>query len=377
MTQLKIFQVISADLWAGAENQCYQLCAQLHQRNIKVYPVLFNEGELKSKLEALGITVQVWDESKEPYSTMLKRAVDYIKKHQPSVIHTHGPKEAFIFGTAKILMRSPVKIIKTIHGSQEHQIPFLAIRKQLIKKIKQWVDNHAANHFVAVSPELELALLKKHKPEKVSKIINAIDCRNLIKTDNSSARKNTPNNTLRLGMFARLVNVKRHDLAIDALALLNNSAIDNSEEIELHIYGDGPRLPALIELCKSLQISEQIIFHGFITNSTEAMQTIDAMIMPSDHEGTPMALLESMALGIPVIGHNVGGIKDVLSITNFGVQVEQHDAQGYANGILELINRLPAFRSNRESALQKFQRHYDINTMCTLHIDLYKKLSNN
>ena len=126
--------------------------------------------------------------------------------------------------------------------------------------------------------------------------------------------------------------------------------MENHPELSIsyHIYGDGPLREQLEILCKELGISHLVHFEGQCHEIATELASLDALMMTSDHEGTPMVLLEALALGVPVIAHSTGGIAEVLDHGTCGSLVEDHSPSGYASKLVHII-----INSNRHSAHEK------------------------
>jgi glycosyltransferase involved in cell wall biosynthesis len=78
------------------------------------------------------------------------------------------------------------------------------------------------------------------------------------------------------------------------------------------IVGEGSVRSDLEDAARALGIAHAVRFAGFRSNVFDIVNALDVFVMPSIHEGVPMALLEAMALGTPVVASAVGGIPEVL-----------------------------------------------------------------
>jgi glycosyltransferase involved in cell wall biosynthesis len=136
--------------------------------------------------------------------------------------------------------------------------------------------------------------------EKLMVIPNAVDA-----ADVAEAPKPLIGGRLRVGFLGRLDPVKRLELLIDAVAELPDA--------ELHVHGDGPERRRL----EARAAGQRVIFHGF-TDRAAALANIDVLALTSRWEGMPMVLVEAMAAGVPVVGVDVPGVRDVI----------RHDANG-------------------------------------------------
>jgi L-malate glycosyltransferase len=90
--------------------------------------------------------------------------------------------------------------------------------------------------------------------------------------------------------------------------------------------------------------------------------SLDAIIMCSDHEGTPMTALEALALGTPLIAHDVGGLREILKDSDG--RVKNHQPQEYAKFVTRIIEHrlkpeklLPEFSAitNMKSTLSSYR----------------------
>ncbi len=145
--------------------------------------------------------------------------------------------------------------------------------------------------------------------EKILVIPNAIDVDsfNLVKIPNPTSKS-------RVGFIGRLDPIKRvPDLLVAAVTLQN--------EIELHIYGDGPERRSIETAIARLKLTN-VILHGPIPRPHEALRNLDLLVLPSEAEGFGLVLIEAMAARfVPVIGTNVPGIWDIVANEQTGLLV--------------------------------------------------------
>ena len=104
----------------------------------------------------------------------------------------------------------------------------------------------------------------------------------------------------------------------------------------LVLLGDGPMRQDLEELVEELDLGEHVYFAGLRENPFPALNASQGFILPSNHEGQPMVLLESMIVGTPIVATDIPGSRQVLS-ENLDCIVE-NSVEGVANGIRRLLN---------------------------------------
>lgn len=135
---------------------------------------------------------------------------------------------------------------------------------------------------------------------------------------------------LRLLFVGRLTSQKRPERLIKALAQVASS-------VNLELVGDGEDRENLKEMAQGLGL-KNICFRGRLEGSEllEAYRQADVFVLPSDKEGMPLVLLEAMAAGLPIIGSDVIGIRELVS--GVGLLVKDPSAAGFAMAIDSLAN---------------------------------------
>jgi glycosyltransferase involved in cell wall biosynthesis len=81
----------------------------------------------------------------------------------------------------------------------------------------------------------------------------------------------------------------------------------------LHIFGEGRDRSNIEAEITRLNLSNRVTLHGSIAKPQAALEQIDLLVLPSEAEGFGLVLIEAMAAGIPVVGTDVMGIRDVVT----------------------------------------------------------------
>lgn len=340
---ITVTHIISGDLWAGAEVQVYNLCKALNKSsNVAATAVVFNPGILHDRLLELGLPVTLADESSTGPLHIARIIANHCRSQGTNIVHTHGFKENVLGILGKELARIPYSV-RTVHGNPETVFSVRKPHKWAISQLDIWLGRLRQQATIAVSTQLETSL-KKVFPGKVRKIYNFIDLEEIQET--RSPRQPAIPRQLTLGLVGRLVPVKRADIFIRTIHLLNIQGYTCKGVI----IGSGFLEKDLKQLVKNLGISELINFRGFITPAVREISKLDALIMPSDHEGLPMTVIEAAALGVPVIAHNVGGIPEVIQGWQYGYAVDDHSPEGYSQAIISALEILAKPEERFDSA---------------------------
>lgn len=168
-----------------------------------------------------------------------------------------------------------------------------------------------------------------------------------------------------LGVVSRLSVEKGVDRAIQVIAKLPG--------VKLDIVGDGPERANLEQLTEQLNLRDRVTFHGWQTKTRKFFQSFDAVLLPSHTEGLPNVLLEAMALGIPVIATDVGGVRDLLDNGKAGLLLPENEARWPLYVALAL--RVDKARQMTRAARQRIEHEYTFVKRMERIASVYESLS--
>lgn len=365
---LRVCHLISGDLWAGAEVQAATLMAELACRaDLRVRAILFNRGELGRRLERDGIPVTVLPESEIGLPGLVWRSRRVLSRERIELVHAHGHKEHLVGGLAARLAGVGA-IVRTHHG------------KGMLNRggVHRWVEAAGArwwtDRMIAVSAELGEFLPERLPcPGKIRVIRNGIAA-GITEAGPAapSARADLgiPADAPVVGTVGRLVAVKGHDLFLQAAARVSA----RRPETAFVIVGEGPMLAELQELAARLSVG-RLHWTGFRTDTLDLMRSFDVFVLPSRHEGTPMALLEAMGLGRAVAATAVGGVPEVITDGIDGRLAPAADVEALAAVILELLENPDARRRLGEAARRTVRCRFSLELSAEQTAVLYRELA--
>jgi glycosyltransferase involved in cell wall biosynthesis len=141
------------------------------------------------------------------------------------------------------------------------------------------------------------------------------------------------NDVVTIGTAGRLAPSKDISTLLLAAALL----VKNIGNIHFTIIGDGPEKSELIQLTCRYNLIQSVNFAGWQEPLLPALQGLDIFVSSSIIEGCPMAVLEAMACGLPVVATRVGGVPEVVVDGQTGILVPPKDPQSLADAISTLL----------------------------------------
>ncbi len=178
------------------------------------------------------------------------------------------------------------------------------------------------------------------------------------------------NHPARLVMVAGLRNFKGHTHLFDALRLLEL----RGRKVILDVVGDGP-LRAELEA----EADDNVVFHGAldIDRVFDIIASADMAVMPSvvmpdgRRDGIPVALIEAMALGVPVISTRVSGIPELVEHEVTGLLVEQRDPEQLADAIERLLDDAALRRSLGRRGRERVEQDFDLAATANRMVDCF------
>lgn len=267
-----------------------------------------------------------------------------IRRVRPHIVHTHTAKAGALGRLAAWLARVPVRV-HTFHGHTFHGYfsprktrVFLAIERFLARR------THA---IVAVSRRVrdDLLALGVGTPARLVHVPLGLELARFATPSPHAgalrAELGLDARTPLVGIVARLVPIKRIDLflaaACDVLAV--------HPAARFAIAGDGESRAALEARARELGVADRVAFLGFRSPVEHVLSDLDLVVLCSDNEGLPVALLEALASGRPVVSTDAGGARDL--VAGYGAAgriVPTGDGAALARAIADALSNLEAAR---------------------------------
>jgi glycosyltransferase involved in cell wall biosynthesis len=118
----------------------------------------------------------------------------------------------------------------------------------------------------------------------------------------------------------------------------------------LVLVGDGPERSRLMSLCERFKLGEDVMLVGHQDDVSPYYSVADLFVLPSHIEGSPMALLEAMAAGVPVIATDAGGVSELASHEMDALLVRKHDIAALSGAISRMLENADLRERLRSSA---------------------------
>ena len=327
--------------FGGSERVVLTLIKNINSDLFEVVPVIFTRTKLLDtaffhELNKAGSKYHTIFADKQrikyinPVTNIIK-AYRVVRKGGFDLIHTHGYRCDFIGIVLAKLTGLP--IVSTCHGfiSNDANLRFY-------NKLDLFMLKHA-NRVMAVSEGIKQDLiLSGVRESRISLVQNAVE-RNengtffAVRRRDKRQQLNIDGNEFVVGYVGRLSEEKGIKYLLQAHLSLAKAGLP----VKMVLIGDGPQKGELEKLVDGSGIKNSVRFAGFQPQIETWFPAMDVFVLPSLTEGTPMALLEAMNEGIPVIASAVGGVPQVLDPGRNGLLVPPGNSEQIAEAIRDLF----------------------------------------
>jgi glycosyltransferase involved in cell wall biosynthesis len=280
---------------------------------------------------------------------------------RPDVVHTHTAKAGAVgrlagllyrFVTPSMLLLRPrrCRFVHTYHGHIFRHY-YGAMKTRIVLFIERLLARINTDRLIVLG-EQQLHEIRDTfaigRPEQYAIVPLGLDFSVLHgKTDTRAALRASwgigATETV-VGIVGRLAAIKNHDLLLRVAARTKNG-------VRFVMFGDGGERDRLAHRAAELGIEDRVVFAG-TREADEIYASLDVAALTSRNEGTPLAIIEAMAAGKPVISTAVGGVVDLLGaveqrlagngsffeIRERGITATSDDADGFAAGLDHLLH---------------------------------------
>lgn len=308
----------------------------------------------------------------QPYESVLaSKIVDVAIYEKLDVLHVHYaiPHASVAYMAQQILKSKKIYLpyVTTLHGTD---ITLVGRDPSFEPVIRFSLNN--SNAITSVSESLKKDTLSTFKIDnKVEVIPNFINIEDYTHArPDCSRKKYAPNDEKILVHVSNFRKVKRVE---DVLYVFDK--VRKKIPCKLILVGDGPERPEIEKLCRELDTCNDIINLGKINDPTEVLSICDLFILPSETESFGLSALEAMAMRVPVISTNSGGLPEVNIHGKTGYLSNVGDVEDMAKNAINLLSDEKLLEEFRKNAFEHACL-FDINLVLPLYEKLYQRLIN-
>ncbi|MBX9782890.1 MAG: N-acetyl-alpha-D-glucosaminyl L-malate synthase BshA [Chitinophagaceae bacterium] len=307
-----------------------------------------------------------------PYETTLASTmVDVVLNNDLDILHVHYaiPHASAAYMAKQILKKKgkDIPVITTLHGTD---ITLVGKDKTFEPVVTFSINESDA--ITAVSENLKKETYKNFDVEKEIEVIyNFVDAERFSKKPLDAFKKVlAPNGEKIIAHASNFRKVKRVN---DIIKIFHE--INKTIPSKLLMVGDGPDRPDAEELCRELNIYDEVRFLGKQQEMEEILAISDLFVLTSEYESFGLSALEAMAAGVPVLSTNAGGLPEINIHGSTGYMANVGDVKELSRMGIDLLKneeQLASFKKNAKEHAATFSIHHIV----PLYEELYKRFVN-
>lgn len=367
----RVLYTIDSFAVGGAQRQLLELVRHLDKERYRVAVCpLWDIPDLDALYCQTGVEIVRIHKRFSADASVAFRLAQWIRRFQPHVVHTWLFTGSLWGRLAALLARSPVVIAseRSVRPAGYDSLPVRFFSKALIG----CTDAITANSQVGID-----ALHKQgYAAGKTRLIFNGVDTHRFSPSIAARARLaerqklGLPADAVVIGMVARLSYPKDQPALLRALARL----LHRGENIYGLIVGSGPARDSLLALANELGIAGRVVFAGQQKDVAPFLSTMDVFVLSSFWEGMPNAVLEAMAMGLPVVATDVAGTAEAVLENDTGFLVSPGDVDALVEKLSYLMHDTDVRTRMGGAARQRAEQVFSLEQMVIQTTALYDEL---
>lgn len=338
IVHLQLFTILS-----GVQRVTLDEFKFMHVNN-DVWLICKERGPLTIEAEKLGVNVILLDSLCRDINPLkdlvsLYELVRTFRSNKFDVVHSHSSKTGVLGRIAAKISNVPC-IVHTVHGFSFPAAKSVLQRK--IFKIMEWIGARCSHKVICLHNDdaricrEELGLSDK----SIEVMANGIDLQKFhplaAEADRHALRRNSefPTDRKLILMVGRLWEQKNPECLVEAYCQLWESGDPGAD---LVLVGDGALKETLEARIKLAGLEPHVHFLGWRTDTPELLRLSDVFVLPSRWEGMPLAILEAMGCGLPVVVSDIPGNRHLVRHAENGLLFPVESAGSLASALVELL----------------------------------------
>jgi glycosyltransferase involved in cell wall biosynthesis len=363
LTGLRVALLIESDGPGGAERVVLQLATALQAGGARSVAFMqHGEGWLARELEASGVATEYVPRERRVSFGCARSLQAGFRRHRITLVHSHEFAMAVYGGWAA--WRAGLPHVITMHGSRYYAA---RLRRRLALRAAVALSGRMVAVSTSVARQLSRDLCIP--PSHIATIPNGVPHVPSAPTSLRDELGLGPDDRLVVSV-GNLYPVKGHRHLIDALSLV----APRQPALHVAISGRGDLADPLRAQAGGRLVADRVHLLGFRADIAGILAAADVFVLPSLSEGLPLALLEAMFAGCPIVASNVGEVSVALAHGEAGVLVEAGNPAALAAAIDGLLRDPARARELGLRAARRAAAEYDVAQMVRRYVAVYEEL---
>lgn len=342
----------------GMERYVANLLHCLDPLEFRVSQLVPHESAFTAELRAAGHPVYVAGVHDDPPWRSIQAAVEIIRTFGVDLVHAHMPKAHALAGLAGALTGVPV--VATIHGMN-------------VTTHEYGIFRTTGSSLITVCQEAFTQALAMGVPlDRLALIPNGVDTE-VFRPGSGSvfrAQLGVPEGVPLVGYVGRL----SHEKGPDVFLQVAEAVCRRHPGAHGVLVGEGNMAGHLAETIERLRLAGRVHLAGPCEAMDVVYPALDLLTVTSRSEGMPLAVLEAMACGVPVVAFAVGGLPEVVEFGTTGLLKSPGDWGGLVDQIVDLLGQAERRAAFGRAARRRVEERFHLRTAARLTVERYRQL---
>ncbi|MBS4027574.1 MAG: N-acetyl-alpha-D-glucosaminyl L-malate synthase BshA [Ignavibacteriales bacterium] len=302
---------------------------------------------------------------------LTSKIVEVARFAKLDLVHAHYaiPHAMSALMAKDILGKNSLATVTTLHGTD---ITLVGLEPAFLPIMKHTIEH--SDGVTAVSNFLKQETISNYNIEKEIEVIyNFADLKKFHRRESSDIKKNVAPNGEKI--LIHVSNFRPLKRVADTVKILEE--VRKQIPCKLLLVGDGPDRSSVENLCRELDLCDDVHFLGKQTELASLLSVSDVFLLTSETESFGLSVLEAMACEVPVVSTNVGGVPELIVAGETGFMSNVGSIEKMANNVMLLLTNEERRKLFGKNALKRAQTYFDIKTIIPKYEQFYEKVLNN
>lgn len=297
---------------------------------------LREEGLLGEELRERGVGISSGLARRRLDPVGLARLKGFLSRERPHVLYMLDHRNAVLYGVPASMAAGIKRRVMAVHT-----MGLLGGKRSVptsVKLMLRWIDTIVT---VARGQQRYLEHSEGIPRGKMALVPNGVDVGRFRppadqrEREEARRRLGLPPENMAVGTLSVLRPEKGHEVFLKAAASLAGTL----QKVSFVVMGDGPERGRLEAMAKGLGLDSRVVFAGWVSDTATALRALDVAVMSSRPvvETAPLAALEAMATGVPLVATDVGALRELVKDGGAGFLISSGDSDALAKRLMALL----------------------------------------
>ncbi|PCI21566.1 MAG: hypothetical protein COB62_03110 [Piscirickettsiaceae bacterium] len=361
MSSMKILILFSSSDIGGVEKSLTRMVTVSNEKDVCYVMASFAPaGRWFDWAKELGLSPHALVSADQSFLSRIWSLIKFIQKVRPNVIYVCGLRQALYLRLIKIFnFNSYFKIVHAVRWNPDSSSRLDRGFRYIERYTGFLVSYYITNSDIARRTLIKMCNIA---PEKCSVVHNGVSPPKKADVLERAVKNNS------ILYIANLHPVKGHIPFLETV----ERVVERVEDAHFFFIGRDEMGGCLQSAIKSRYLEKNITLTGFVSDVERYLSNAKITVLPSLHEGSPTAILESLQSGVPVVAHDIDGIPELIDHEKDGLLVSFQNYEEYADGIISLLLNEERRYQYGQNGKMKVLNHFTIEQCARKHLMLMR-----